>query len=685
MIKEIKEKNDELNINSKKIKQLKELFPSCFTEDGKIDLIKLENELNTDINIIKEGYGLNFLGKNYAKLISSLDTETVIVPDEDNNSKEINKDSSNIFVSGDNIDALKHLLKSYYKQIRCIYIDPPYNTGSDGFAYNDKFNFSVEKLISDLDISEEEAKRVFEMTNSKSNSHSAWLTFMYPRLYIARQLLKDNGVIFISIDDNEQSNLKLLCDNIFGNENYVGMFSVENNPKGRRNSDFISVSNEYCLVYAKDKNNKKSYFIENIPKSTSDMTQNEDGEYIQAGGRRTLVGEQTFNNEADFKSDKHYSVYYDPSTNDLELLKEESIDEKNMGLINEGYKRYISYNGDKFVENTYTMNTFKEMFEDNSLIFSDEKIYEKNDSTTIRIKSMLTNKKYDAIINGKVVNDYEIDLKTTSAGTRLKELFGLEKVPFSAPKNENFISLLVSLFEDKDLVCLDFFAGSGTTAHAIMNLNAKDGGNRKYILVQLPEDLKKNYETSSSVGKKTIKVQMDYLNSINKPLYLDEIGQERIRLVGKKIKSDSSNNIDIGFKHYFIKDIDTNTLDKLEKFEPNWIDSDKTILSEFGINTVLTTWMVSDGYGLTDKYDKLDLDGYTAYQCKNTIYLITPDISDSSIKYLIEKYEKDNDFECNRIVMFGYSFNLNEIQTLKDNLKQVKNIKNINVDLITRY
>ena len=685
MIKEIREKNDELNINSKKIKQLKELFPSCFTEDGKIDLIKLENELNTDINIIKEGYGLNFLGKNYAKLISSLDTETVIVPDEDNNSKEINKDSNNIFISGDNIDALKHLLKSYYKQIRCIYIDPPYNTRSDGFAYNDKFNFSVEKLISDLDISEEEAKRVFEMTNSKSNSHSAWLTFMYPRLYIARQLLKDNGVIFISIDDNEQSNLKLLCDNIFGNENYVGMFSVENNPKGRRNSDFISVSNEYCLVYAKDKSNKESYFIENIPKSTSDMMQNEDGEYIQAGGRRTLVGEQTFNNEADFKSDKHYSVYYNPSTNDLELLKEKSIDEKNMDLINEGYKRYISYNGDKFVENTYTMSTFKEMFEDNSLIFSDEKIYEKNDSTTIRIKSMLTNKKYDAIINGEVVNDYEIDLKTTSAGTRLKELFGLDEVPFSAPKNENFISLLVSLFEDKDLVCLDFFAGSATTAHAIMNLNAKDGGNRKYILVQLPEDLEKNYETSSSAGKKTIKVQIDYLNNINKPLYLDEIGQERIRLAGEKIKSESSNNIDIGFKHYFIKDIDTNTLDKLEKFEPNWIDSDKTILSEFGINTVLTTWMVSDGYGLTDKYDKLDLDGYTAYQCKNTIYLITPDISDSSIKYLIEKYEKDNDFECNRIVMFGYSFNLNEIQTLKDNLKQVKNIKNINVDLITRY
>ena len=685
MIKDIKQKNDNIDINGEKIKALKEVFPSCFDEKGNLDLIKLENELNTDINIIKEGYGLNFLGKNYAKLVSALDTETVIVPDEENNNKVENASSNNIYISGDNIDALKHLLKSYYKSIRCIYIDPPYNTGSDGFAYNDKFNFTVEKLANDLDVSEEEAKRVFDMTNGNSNSHSAWLTFMYPRLYLARQLLKDDGVIFISIDDNEQGNLKLLCDNIFGLENYIGMFSVENNPKGRKNSDFISVSNEYCLVYARDKSNAESYFIENIPKSTADMTQNEDGEYIQAGGRRILVGEQTFNGEVDFKSEKHYSVYYNQEASDLILKKEKEINEIDSNLINDGYKRYISFNGDRFVENTYTMTRFQELFDDNSLIFADEKIYEKNATTTIRIKSMLTNRKYDAIINGEVEKDYEIDLKTTSAGTRLKELFNLDEVPFSSPKNENFISLLISLLDDKDLVCLDFFAGSATTAHAIMNLNARDGGNRKYILVQLPEDLRKNYETSSAQGRKTIKAQMNYLKSVGKPLFLDEIGQERIRLASNKIKESLKANIDFGFKHYTIKDIDTNTLDKLEKFEPNWIDQDKTILDEFGINSVLTTWMNADGYGLTDKYDKISLDGYGAYRCNNTIYLINPNISDLAIKQLIEKYEKEENFECNRIVIFGYSFNLNEIQTLKDNLKQVKNIKGINVDFITRY
>ena len=210
MIKDIIDKNNYVRINEDKIVKLKQLFSGCFNKEGELDLVSLENELNSDVKTIKEGYGLNFLGKNYAKYVASLDTETILVPDEENNSKEENKNSENIYISGDNIDALKHLVKSYSGQIKCIYIDPPYNTGSDGFAYNDKFNFTIEKLMDVLDVNDEEARRINNMTNNKSNSHSAWLTFMYPRLYLARQLLKDNGVIFISIDDNEQANLKLL-------------------------------------------------------------------------------------------------------------------------------------------------------------------------------------------------------------------------------------------------------------------------------------------------------------------------------------------------------------------------------------------------------------------------------------------------------------------------------------------
>lgn len=166
---------------------------------------------------------------------------------------------------------------------------------------------------------------------------------------------------------------------------------------------------------------------------------------------------------------------------------------------------------------------------------------------------------------------------------------------------------------------------------------------------------------------------------------IDEIGQERIRRAARKIKEETNADIDYGFKHYIIKDVNKNTLDKLEKFEPNYVISDGSILDEFGINAVLTTWMNEDGYGLTDKYEKLELEDYIAYKCQNTIYLLNWNISDLFIKALIEKYEKEENFDCNRIVMFGYSFTLNEIQTLKDNLQQVKNIKGINVEVITRY
>ena len=640
MIKDIKQKNENIDVVDEQLNRLKNIYPDCFNQNGDFDIEKFKENISKSTNIVKEGYGLNFLGKNYSKFLSSIDTETIIVPDKNNNSEIENKNSNNVYISGDNIDALKHLEKSYTNKIKCIYIDPPYNTGSDGFAYNDKFKFTVEKLMRDLDISEEEATRIYDMTNSKSNSHSAWLTFMYPRLYLGRQLLSDDGVIFISIDENECANLKLLCDNIFGLENYIGMFSVEVNPKGRKNSNYISVCNDYCLVYSKNKENENTFFCENVPKDVKDMVQNDDGTYIQSGGRRVLVGEQSFNDKVNFKSDKHYSVYYNEEDNLIELIKEKNINDINDELISLGYKRYISFNGDEFVENTYTMNKFKELFENDELDFTEKKIYGKNTSTTIRIKSILTNKKYDAIIDGNVKNDYEIDLKTTSAGTRLKELFGLNEVPFSAPKNERFISLLISLLSDKNLTVLDFFSGSGTTAHAVMNLNVEDGGNRKYILIQLPEDLKDNYDNSSSAGKKTIKTQMDYLNKIKKPLYLDEIGQERIKLSAKKIKNYTAADIDYGFKHYTIKEVNTNTLDKLEKFNPNFMLSDRTILDEFGIDSILTTWMVSDGYGLTDKYEELDLNGYKGYKCDNTIYLINPDLSDKAIKYLLEKYEK---------------------------------------------
>lgn len=363
----------------------------------------------------------------------------------------------NFLIEGDNLHSLKLLEKTHKGKITVIYIDPPYNTGKKDFVYDD--------MMVALD---------------DGFRHSKWLSFMNDRLLLAKSLLANNGIIFISIDDNEQATLKLLCDSIFGEENFISMLSVENNPKGRKNSSFVSVSNEYCLIYAKNKNS--AYFIENIPKPSSDLTQDENGVYVHNSGKRVLVGENSFNKKVENKnSDKHYSVYFNEKIQDMILIKDEGIDKPHEELLKKGYRRYYSYCGNDFVENTYSMSKFEELFSKDALDFKDNKIYEKNFSTTIRIKSLVTNRKYEAIINNKKV-EYQIDVKTTSAGSELKCIFNTSKPIFSNPKNVSYIKLLISLLEDKDITVLDFFAGSGTTAQAVLELNKEDGGQRKFIL-----------------------------------------------------------------------------------------------------------------------------------------------------------------------------------------------------------
>lgn len=654
MIKNVVEKNKNIDVNEDKMNKLKEMFPNCFNINGEFDISVFEEELKANISIAKEGYGLNFLGKNYAKYVASLETETILVPDEENNNKVENKNSENIYISGDNIDALKHLVKSYSGQIKCIYIDPPYNTGSDGFVYNDKFNLTIEKLIDVLDVNEDEAKRIYNMTNAKSNSHSAWLTFMYPRLYLARQLLKNEGVIFISIDDNEQSNLKLLCDNIYGEENFINQFSWVSNITGRQISGKGAAKTfETVLAYARNIDDCENFSIDidfakkKMPDTykgfEKDIREDEMGKYS--------VGDTLYNHNRKFNEETRptlvFSIYYNPSTNDI------ITDD-----INRHHKGYIEIKPHMNGDGIHKYHAWR---------WSRQKV---------------ENEKYNLIVLTMSNGDYEIhtkirDFKSTTlkdlitnisnGDDKLIKLFDGKKC-FNYPKSVDLVKVLINSVATKNELILDFFSGSATTAHTVLELNSRDNGNRKFIMVQLPELCDTKSEAYKN-GYRTI----------------DEIGQERIRKAAKMIKRETNADIDYGFKHYIIKDVNTNTLDKLEKFEPNYVMSDSRILDEFGINAVLATWISEDGYGLTDKYEKLELEDYTAYKCQNTIYLLNWNISDLFIKALIEKYEKEENFDCNRIVMFGYSFTLTEIQTLKDNLQQVKNIKGINVEVITRY
>lgn len=282
-------KNDYLKAHEREITVLKEHFPACFDTDGSFDIERFKEYLSDDISMVQEGYELKFLGKNYARLLATLNTDSVIVPNENHNSTEENEESENIYITGDNLDGLKHLLKSYSDKVKCVYIDPPYNTGSDGFVYNDDFNFNVNELSEKLSIYEEQAQRILDLTKRGSASHSAWLMFMYPRLQLARDLLTKDGVIFISIDDNEQANLKLLCDDIFGENNFLTTISrATGTPTG---GGFDGLVNEidYILVYARD---LPSLVINGLPMNEEDSKiyneKDDDGSrYLTRSLRRT--------------------------------------------------------------------------------------------------------------------------------------------------------------------------------------------------------------------------------------------------------------------------------------------------------------------------------------------------------------------------------------------------------------
>lgn len=376
-------------------------------------------------------------------------------------SKEIvgnpDSDDFNFLLEGDNLHSLKLLEKTHKGKIGIIYIDPPYNTGKKDFIYGDSY-----------------------IDSNDGYMHSKWVSFMHSRLKIAHKLLSDDGVIFISIDDNEQASLKLLCDEIFNEVNYIGLIAVENNPKGRKNSNFISVSNDYLLIYAKDIT--KSSFVENIPKDIKDLAQDENGNYVHNSGKRVLVGENDFNdNVTDYTSNKHYSIYYNRSSEDFILIKEQEIDKPRTDLLEAGYERYYSYNSNGFVLNTYTSEKISELFANGALDFKNGKIYEKNFSTSIRAKSIWTNRKYQAVVNNQPV-DFQIDLKTTSAKQELKEIFNSKGDVFSNPKNVGLLKMIITLIENKDITILDFFAGSGTTGQAVLEQNMIDGGNRHFIL-----------------------------------------------------------------------------------------------------------------------------------------------------------------------------------------------------------
>lgn len=676
MIRDIITANETVTPNQKEINILKENFPSCFRADGTFDMVRFSEFLKDKIDISHEGYELKFLGKNYAKMLASLDTETVIVPDEAHNSLPENVNSENVYISGDNLDGLKHLLKSYAGQVKCIYIDPPYNTGSDGFVYNDKFNFTVEVLVEKLSIDEEQAQRILDLTNRGSASHSAWLMFMYPRLQLAKDLLDKDGVIFISIDDNEQGNLKLLCDDIFSETNFVAQLVWEKKKKGSYLADSVTNIKEYILVYAKRKEEFSGLIGEiNSEEETYPCVNASNGRDIRVipAGIESKYRDKNFHmNAGEIISD---------TTMNLVLHSDLVIED---GVLAEELKIESNWRYGQDAMTEYALN--KELYITRDLYLRrivKEPRYKGLKDLLLRVgDNDESGYSYDVISSNLQKTGWG---SNEDADEEQRLLFG-EQSLMSYPKPVLLIMKLLSCLQKQDLLVVDFFSGSATTAEAAMRLNSR-GMNIKTISIQLPENLDVKSETSTGDDKANAKKLISFLDKNNHPHTLDYLGIERILRSTKKIKEENPNTTaDLGFKHYTLVEVSQNTLDKIERFDNSGYITDTTVYDEFGTATILTTWLVHDNYGFINKCEMVDLAGYTVYWCENHLYLINPRLTEEAIKALVEKYNTEGTFNPQNIVLFGYSFNYVEMENLKTNVKILRGSeKNLKINLDIRY
>ena len=627
MIKDILENNQDVKATTYKLAALREHFAGCFTSDGAFDLERFKEMLRDEVDLKSEGYSLNFLGKDYANLIASVDTTTVVVPDLEHNLKPENKDSENVYISGDNLDALKHLLKSYAGQVKCIYIDPPYNTGTDGFVYNDRFSFTSEQLQKRLSIDEEEANRILDMTSRGSSTHSAWLMFMSPRLQLARQLLSKDGVIFISIDDNEQANLKLLCDYVFGEENYLGNIVWQKKYAATNDSLGLSTTHDYILVYQ-----KTNLFERNLLPRTEEQNapyKNDDNDGKGLWRSDNLL----------VKSFSQSGVY--PIVN------------PNTGV------EYYPPKGSCW---RASKDTMKKWLAENRIYFG------KDGKGAPQLKRYL-----NEVQQGRVPITwwpFEEVGHNDEANKELSALFEA-KTPFDTPKPTRLIKRILQIGSSEDSIILDFFSGSATTADTIMQMNAENSSSkRKYIMVQWQEEIAEDKEAYKA-GYRTI----------------DQIGQERIKRAAKKIKAENPLFAgDLGFKHYTLKEVPENVLDKMEEFNPEEASFGGNMLELFGRETVLATWKVRDGYGLTSEVEEVPLADYTAYQCGDHLYLLDEGLSDDAITAMVDKYGEPTSWNPHHVVLFGYNMNFGVQDALRTNLPLLnEGEKQIRINIDVRY
>ena len=528
------------------IEQLNALFPELITEgpDGvavNVDVLKqmVGDKTITDAD---EKYGLNWHGKRHARQLALTPSTGALRPCPEDS---VDWDTTqNLMIEGDNLEVLKLLQKSYAGKVKLIYIDPPYNTGKD-FVYPDNFQDNIKNYL-ELTGQVEGGQKISSNTEASGRFHTDWLNMIYPRLKLARNLLRDDGALFISIDDGEVDNLKKVCCEIFGEETFVGILSVLVNPRGRHLDKFIAQTHDNIAVFVKDPDvagsivgmAKEGAMLEEYDK------EDERGKYRELGLRNR---NQAFNPVT--RQNLFFPLYVEPSTGRVALNQDYRFTEKVLPVTADGVKTCWTWGREK-VEAENELLTASRMSDGTWRVFRKDYLNgEDGETASTLAKSIWLDKEFN--------NDY--------GRKSIKELLGAPVMDF--PKSPFLIQRIVSIASGSSDIVMDFFAGSGTTGHSVMTQNVIDGAKRRYILVQLPEPL--------SAENKEQKVAAEFCGTLQKPRTIAEITKERLRRAAGKIKAEAHMlDSDVGFRVFKLDN------SNIRAWNPNPADLEQTLFAQ---------------------------------------------------------------------------------------------------------
>ena len=641
------------NLVNARLHRLKELMPEVFTEGG-IDFDKLRLELGGEVDEGQERYAFTWPGKADAIRQSQAVSTATLRPcpekSRGRDGEDGSFDSDNIYIEGDNLEVLKLLQRGYHGKVKMIYIDPPYNTGGD-FVYKDSFG----QTIADY----REQAGLTGQSNSKSDGrfHANWCSMIYPRLKLARELLKPDGILVASIDENERTNLQSLLNEVFGEQNFAGEIVWKNSSKN--DQAYISMQHEYVLIYVKDKGSNPGNWTER-KEGLEDIYAAFEGFHAKYGNdwkaihKAALDWYKQFPPSSPVYRSKHYSWM-----DERGVYFPDNISGPNDGQY--VYDVIHPITGKKCKQPGRgwfcPQNEMERRIQEGLIHFGDD------ETTVPNLKTYLKNTERQSLTS-LIYRDGRV------ASKKLAKLFGGEKV-FSNPKDDEVLQRLMSAFElaSGDIV-LDFFSGSGTIGEAVVRHNIAQGKNVHWLLVQLPENLEDNYRTAKGANKKITKNAIDYLKNRNLKPVLTDLAEERLRLMGNEVKSESADASrqlmfdeepkrlpDIGFRVFALDD------SGIERPEPgqlvlNVVKSDRTELD------IVFEMMLKWGLELTLPVEKSDAAGYPIWSvaCDELVCCMSRGLT-------IEALEAIADMEPRRVLILDSviddTLKLNAVQIFK--------------------